>query len=98
MVSLFDPALLRHTFIEVDYNNHPIGSPFYPPVITIRNAHDEKYTGRKRKKGVNLPSVSSVLWSRIADHQLFSAGSANGFVSIDHAFSAAQPFFIQGKC
>jgi len=58
------------------------GSPFYPPVITIRNAHDEKYTGRKRKKGVNLPSVSSVLWSRIADHQLFSAGSANGVVKL----------------
>jgi hypothetical protein len=49
--------------------------------MTIRNAHDEKYTGRKRRKGVHLPSVSAVLWSRIAEHQLFSAGSANGFVS-----------------
>ncbi|WAR63140.1 hypothetical protein PtB15_18B222 [Puccinia triticina] len=58
------------------------GSRFHPPVITIRNAHDEKFTGRKRRKGVHLPSVSSVLWSRIADHQLFSAGSANGVVKL----------------
>ncbi|PLW43694.1 hypothetical protein PCASD_08296 [Puccinia coronata f. sp. avenae] len=58
------------------------GSHIYPPVMTIRNAHDEKYTGRKRRKGVHLPSVSAVLWSRIAEHQLFSAGSANGLVKL----------------
>ncbi|KAA1076606.1 hypothetical protein PGT21_013081 [Puccinia graminis f. sp. tritici] len=58
------------------------GSHFHPAVITIRNAHDEKYAGRKRRKGVHIPSVSSVLWSRIADHQLFSAGSANGVVKL----------------
>ncbi|KAI9630056.1 hypothetical protein KEM48_012340 [Puccinia striiformis f. sp. tritici PST-130] len=47
-----------------------------------QNAHDEKFIGKKRRKGVNLPSVSSVLWSRIRDHQLYSAGSSNGVVKL----------------
>lgn len=54
----------------------------YPAVITIRNAHDEKYAGRKRKKGVRIPSVSSVLWSRHTNHHLFSAGSANSVIKL----------------
>ncbi|KAG0150762.1 hypothetical protein CROQUDRAFT_87597 [Cronartium quercuum f. sp. fusiforme G11] len=56
--------------------------PVYQPILTIRNAHDEKHAGRKRKKGAHLPSVSSVLWSKHLDRHLFSAGSVNGIVKL----------------
>ncbi|KAI8460039.1 WD40-repeat-containing domain protein [Phakopsora pachyrhizi] len=56
--------------------------PIHKPVITIRNAHDDRHIGKKRKKGAHLPSVSSVLWASHTDKHLFSAGSANGVVKL----------------
>ncbi|KAH9450201.1 hypothetical protein Pst134EA_026923 [Puccinia striiformis f. sp. tritici] len=75
-IKLWDLRIISSNLISHD------GSPFHSPVITIKNAHDEKFIGKKRRKGVNLPSVSSVLWSRIRDHQLYSAGSSNGVVKL----------------
>ncbi|KAH9824839.1 WD40-repeat-containing domain protein [Melampsora americana] len=56
--------------------------PVYSPVLTIKNAHDEKHEGKRRKYGTHLPSVTSLVWSKHLDRQVFSSGSENSVIKL----------------
>ncbi|EGG04076.1 uncharacterized protein MELLADRAFT_89586 [Melampsora larici-populina 98AG31] len=68
--------------IGTSENQSVFDSPIYSPVLTIKNAHDEKFKGKKRKKGIHLPSVTSLVWSTHLDRQIFSSGSANSVIKL----------------